>query len=85
MTPGLHGVGDIPPLAGRSPTMLFRQLEAFDGGTRHAAADEPMRIEVAHLTSTDFIELAAFIGSLSPSLKIQCTRASSSAKLDSRR
>jgi cytochrome c553 len=63
---GLHGVGDVPPLAGRSPTTLFRQLEAFDGGTRHATADEPMRVEVAHLTSTDFIDLAAFIGSLSP-------------------
>jgi cytochrome c553 len=63
---GLHGVGDTPPLAGRSPTMLFRQLEAFRGGTRHAAADEPMRVEVAQLTSTDFIDLAAFIASLSP-------------------
>jgi hypothetical protein len=41
-------------------------LEAFHGGTRHAAADQPMRVEVAHLTSTDFIDLAAFIGSLSP-------------------
>jgi cytochrome c553 len=63
---GLRGVGNTPPLAGRSPTMLFRQLEAFRAGTRHAAADEPMRVEVARLTSTDLIDLAAFIASLSP-------------------
>ena len=63
---GLHGVGDIPPLAGRSPTMLFRQLEAFRIGTRHATADEPMRTEVARLRPTDLIDLAAFASSLSP-------------------
>jgi cytochrome c553 len=61
---GLHGVGDTPPLAGRSPTMLVRQLWAFRSGTRHATADSPMRAEVARLTSTDVIDLAAFAASL---------------------
>ncbi len=63
---GLHGVGDIPPLAGRSPTMLVRQLWAFRSGTRHATADAPMRAEVARLTSTDVIDLAAFAASQRP-------------------
>ena len=39
----LQGVGLIPPLAGRSPTYLMRQLLAFQTGERAGAAAAAMQ------------------------------------------
>jgi cytochrome c553 len=55
-----------PPLAGRSPTYLFRQLYGFSTGARGGDAALPMRGVVARLTQTDMIALAAYVGSLKP-------------------
>jgi cytochrome c553 len=61
------GVGAVaPPLAGRSPTYVFRQLYGFLTGARGGEASLPMRGVVARLTQTDMIALAAYVGSLKP-------------------
>ncbi len=62
----LDGVGLIPPLAGRSPSYLLRQLLAFKAGTRATLTGAPMRDVVATLDLSDMISAAAYIGSLTP-------------------
>ncbi|MBS0382720.1 MAG: hypothetical protein JSR56_09815 [Proteobacteria bacterium] len=64
--PGLRGVGDIPPLAGRSPTYIVRQLILFRRGGRANAVAAPMRTEASHLTLQDMIAVAAYAASRSP-------------------
>jgi cytochrome c553 len=63
---GLRGVGLIPPLAGRSPTYILRQLLAFKTGARTSAAGEPMKGVVASLQLNSMIDVAAYAGSLQP-------------------
>jgi cytochrome c553 len=59
--------GDVgPPLAGRFPSYLFRQLAAFRTGTRATPEAEAMRTISARLTNADMIALAAYAGSLKP-------------------
>jgi cytochrome c553 len=61
------GPGAIaPPIAGRSPTYLFRQLYGFSTGARSGDAAQPMRGVVANLTRKDMIALAAYAASLAP-------------------
>jgi cytochrome c553 len=65
-----HGVGlqgDVaPPLAGRSPTMIVRQLMAFKAGTRANPEAAPMREIAAGLKPRDMIALAAYAATLKP-------------------
>jgi cytochrome c553 len=63
---GLRGLGVAPPLAGRSPTYMLRQLLGFRTGARSGPAAQPMRDEVAGLTLDDMIAAVAFAGSLEP-------------------
>lgn len=58
------GVG--PPIAGRSPGYLFRQLYAFHAGSRRGSHAEPMRVVTAQLTGPEMIDLAAYAASLRP-------------------
>lgn len=59
--------GDIgPPLAGRSPSYIYRQLLAFHTGARHGANGAPMTLVAANLTSKDMIDLAAYAASRKP-------------------
>ncbi len=62
----LRGVGLIPPIAGRSPTYLLRQLLAFRTGARATTAGLPMQPVVAHLEVNDMIAIAAYVGSREP-------------------
>jgi cytochrome c553 len=65
-----HGVGlrgDLgPPLAGRSPTYLVRQLMAFQHGSRTDIEAAPMRQVTAKLTVRDMVDLAAYAATLKP-------------------
>ncbi|MGH8123425.1 MAG: c-type cytochrome, partial [Rudaea sp.] len=63
---GLRGAGVIPPLAGRSPTYIVRQLIQFQDGGRSGAATLPMQAVVARLTVDDMIALAAYAASRAP-------------------
>lgn len=64
--PALRGLGDIPPLAGRSPSYLLRQLVAFRTGARAAVMSAPMQAVVAGLSLDDMIAVVAYAGSLKP-------------------
>ncbi len=64
--PELRGLGLIPPLAGRSPTYLVRQLLAFRTGARATPAGVPMQAVVGKLRLADMIAIAAYVGTLEP-------------------
>jgi len=64
---GLRGTGNIPGIAGRSPSYLVRQLFDIQSGARRSSASQPMRPQVvAKLTIDDMIALAAYVASLRP-------------------
>jgi cytochrome c553 len=62
----LTGAGDIPGLAGRSPSYLVRQMYDIKHGARAGAGSAPMRAVVENLTNKDMLELAAYIATLPP-------------------
>ncbi len=62
----LRGSGAIPPLAGRSPSYLLRQLLSFRAGTRSSAAGAAMQPVVANLKLDDMIAVAAYAATLAP-------------------
>jgi len=62
----LMGAGDSPPIVGRSPSYIARQLWDFQQSTRHGEASELMRLTIAKLTPDDIIAIAAYVASLPP-------------------
>lgn len=62
---GITGAA-APPIAGRSPSYLFRQPYGFRTGARGGDTAQPMHQVVARLTQKDMISLAAYAGSLKP-------------------
>jgi cytochrome c553 len=64
--PLLRGSDIAPPLAGRSPSYLLRQLLAFKTGTRAAPRGAAMQPVVAYLGLDEMIAVAAYAGSLEP-------------------
>jgi cytochrome c553 len=62
----LRGVGDVPRLAGRSPTYLLRELYAFRTGARAAGEAEPMVAVATQLSASELIDVAAYAASLPP-------------------
>lgn len=60
----LQGSGMVPPLAGRSPTYIVRQLYDIQYGFRTGPAVALMKPVVAHLTAPDRIAIAAYLASL---------------------
>ena len=66
--PAMRGVAPIglPPLAGRSPSYLVRQLYDLKHGARNGSQGVIMKSTVGSLTIDDMIALAAYLGSLEP-------------------
>jgi cytochrome c553 len=62
----LKGLGDVPGIAGRSPTYTFRQLFDFKHGARGGEQAELMKSSVNDLNINDMIALSAYTASLSP-------------------
>lgn len=62
----LEGIADIPPLAGRSPSYLFRQLYEFKHGLRNGTMAEPMKQNAARMAIPEMIAVAAYAASLKP-------------------
>jgi cytochrome c553 len=60
----LRGLGGVPPIAGRSPSYLMRQLYDIKYGTRGGLATELMREPLARLTSDDMLSIVAYVASL---------------------
>jgi len=62
----LKGLGDVPQLAGRSPTYMFRQLYDIKSGARAGVGAQLMKAVVEKLTTEDMIALAAYAASVKP-------------------
>lgn len=62
----LNGLGPVPGIAGRSPSYLVRQLYDMQQGTRKGEWTSLMQPVVAHLTSDDMLDIAAYTASLNP-------------------
>ncbi len=62
----LKGMNDVPPIAGRSPTYLLRQMFAFKHGLRTSEAGKQMLPTVEKLETNDMIDIVAYVGTLYP-------------------
>lgn len=62
----LNGLADIPRLAGRSPSYLFRQLFDMREGTRTGAASVLMKQVVENLSDADMVDISAYLASCAP-------------------
>ncbi len=57
------GTGIIPPLAGRSPSYVVRQLYDFKSGARAGWSSSQMKAVVGNLSEEDMISIAAYVAS----------------------
>ena len=64
--PELKGLGVAPPIAGRSPSYLVRQLYDLQSGVRNGTMAVLMKPTVVNLTPADMIDLAACVSSRAP-------------------
>ncbi len=64
--PDLMGVGDVPPIAGRSPSYLARQIFDIQQGTRRGTAVDLMRVAVGKLNADDITAIVAYVASQFP-------------------
>ena len=60
----LHGLGPAPPLAGRSPSYLVRQLYDFKTGARDGTLAPLMKPVASRLSTQQMTDIAAYIASL---------------------
>jgi cytochrome c553 len=63
---GLKGNGNFPPLAGRSPSYLARQLYDIQRYTRNGPGTQLMRPVVQDLNEEDILNITAYLASLAP-------------------
>ena len=57
----------IPPIAGRSPSYMVRQMWDIQQGTRNSEPPNLMKLIVANLTQEDMVAIAAYVSSRRPS------------------
>jgi cytochrome c553 len=62
----LKGTDRIPPITGRSPTYVLRQLLAFKTGSRANEASKQMSPVVEKLELNDMVDIAAYLATLYP-------------------
>ena len=67
-----------PPLAGRSPSYIVRQLFDLKVGTRRGVMSRFMRPVVADLSTLDMLNIAAYVSSLAPPPRESITMQSAS-------
>ncbi len=62
----LMGVADVPPIAGRSPSYIVRQIWDIQQGTRNGAAVQLMKQAITNLDGEDLVAIAAYVSSRVP-------------------
>ena len=62
----LQGLGNIPSIAGRSPSYIVRQLWDIKQGARNGAMAGLMKPVVGALDSNDMLNIAAYLATLPP-------------------
>jgi cytochrome c553 len=77
----LMGVADVPPIAGRSPSYMARQLYDMQQGARNGASAQLMKMVVAKLTPEDMVAIAAYVASqFPPPAGVQTTLSTANAQ-----
>ncbi|MGC2402181.1 MAG: c-type cytochrome, partial [Acidobacteriaceae bacterium] len=64
--PDLKGTGNIPSIAGRSPSQMTRQIIDFQDGARNGSMAPMMKGVVAKLTMEDIVAITGYLASLTP-------------------
>jgi cytochrome c553 len=64
--PNLKGTGNIPSIAGRSPSQMTRQILDFQNGSRNGAMAPMMKGVVAKLTIADIVAITGYLASQAP-------------------
>ena len=64
--PDLKGIGDVPPIAGRTANYVVRQMFMMKSGERAGPGMALMKQVVANLTIDDMLNIAAYTASLDP-------------------
>ncbi len=62
----LKGLGEVPPITGRSPMYIYRQLNDIKIGTRNGSMVPLMKGVVEKLSDEDMIAVAAYLTTKSP-------------------
>ena len=62
----LRGVGDVPSIAGRSPSQMTRQLIDFQTGARHGKKAGLMQSIVQSMTLPQMVSITGYLASLQP-------------------
>jgi len=62
----LMGLGNIPGIAGRSPSYMMRQLYDMKRGTRNGLQAQLMMPVIANLTNDDMTAIVAYLASIEP-------------------
>ena len=62
----LKGIGPVPPIAGRSPSYMMRQMYDMQQGTRKGLWTGLMKPVVAPMSQDDLMYMAAYVASLKP-------------------
>jgi len=60
------GRGNVPSIAGRSPSQMARQLFDFRSGARHGVNSALMRIEAGRLSDGDVVAITGYLASQNP-------------------
>jgi cytochrome c553 len=63
---GLKGLGPVPPLAGRSPSYLMRQMYDMQKGFRDGLWTGLMKPVVANLSEQELMEICAYVAAQAP-------------------
>jgi cytochrome c553 len=64
--PDLNGMGNIPSIAGRSPSQMTRQIIDFQTGARNGSMAPMMKGVVSKLTLEDTVAITAYLASQAP-------------------
>jgi cytochrome c553 len=62
----LKGLGPVPPIAGRSPSYMMRQMYDMQAGTRKGLWTPLMKPVVAPLSQENMLDLVAYVASRTP-------------------
>jgi cytochrome c553 len=64
--PDLKGTGNIPSIAGRSPSQMARQILDFQDGARNGSMAPMMKGVVSKLTMEDIVAITGYLASQAP-------------------
>jgi cytochrome c553 len=69
--PDLMGLGNVPGIAGRSPSAMMRSLYDMKMGTRNGPMAQLMQPAIANLTNDDMRDIVAYLASLTPPTAVE--------------